>query len=541
MHDKYKGGNCQKQLSVVELNSIIKDLRRDNESLQVINNRYLSFLENAQDVFYQTSLDGTILYISPSIKNFAEFNNSEIQGSNVQDIYYNRNDRHSLLKLLQENGSVTDYEIKLKTKTGEIKYATINVQLIYNTNGEPDHFDGVIRDYTRRKLAEIALRESEERYRSVSETAQDVIVIINANGVITFWNKAAELVYGYSRQEILGNALNVITTNCCYEKFKHYLSEPFNRSSNTPKVEIIEGEGLSKYGTIFPIEFSVSAWESSSRTYFTFIIRDVTMRRKVQNELINAKEKAEESTRLKSAFLASISHEIRTPMNGILGFASLLKNSDLSIYDKKEYIRVLEESGIRLINLIDQLLEISKIESGIIELSSDKFDIDSLLNDIILTFKSKASLKGLKLEYSPSKLNNDTHILSDYEKVFHILSNLIDNAIKFSDNGVIRVGYEVEVNTSPLTTIDSNIRILASNYLVFFIEDSGIGIPKNRQHAIFDRFVKADISNKRAFQGVGLGLSIAREYARNLGGEIWVKSQESIGSTFYCKLPYIKQ
>jgi signal transduction histidine kinase/CheY-like chemotaxis protein len=243
-------------------------------------------------------------------------------------------------------------------------------------------------------------------------------------------------------------------------------------------------------------------------------------------ELIAAKELAEQSDRLKSAFLANMSHEIRTPMNGILGFAELLKEPDLSGEQQQEYIKIIEKSGARMLNIINDIVDISKIEAGLMNVDIMESNINEQIEYIYTFFKPELEAKGMKLLFSNSLPTKDAILKTDREKLFAILTNLVKNAIKYSKEGTIEIGYNY---TSSLPKL---------NELRFYVKDTGIGIPKDRQEAIFERFIQADIVDRMALQGAGLGLSISKAYVEMLGGKIWVESEEGIGSTFYFTLPY---
>jgi len=234
-----------------------------------------------------------------------------------------------------------------------------------------------------------------------------------------------------------------------------------------------------------------------------------------------AKERAEESDRLKSAFLANMSHEIRTPMNGILGFAELLKTQGHSDEDQKKYINLIEESGERMLNIINDIISISRIESGPVEVYAEETNINEQIDIIYDSFKDEAKNKRLQFSCVKSLAFDKSIIKTDPEKFLTIMTCLLKNAIKYTEKGTIEFGYRSE-----------------GNFLEFFVADTGTGIPKNRQEAIFDRFVKSDIENKNAYQGAGLGLSISKAYVEMLGGEIWVNSVTGKGSLFCFTLPY---
>ncbi|MGF1584803.1 MAG: PAS domain S-box protein [Bacteroidales bacterium] len=247
--------------------------------------------------------------------------------------------------------------------------------------------------------------------------------------------------------------------------------------------------------------------------------------RQTNYELLKSKEKAEESDRLKSAFLANMSHEIRTPMNGILGFADLLKKPGLNGEKQQVYIDIIKKSGQRMLNIINDIIDISKIEVGLMELDINESDINEQIEYTYTFFKPEAEAKGMRLYYRNSLPAKEAVIKTDREKVYAILANLVKNAIKYSEEGSIEMGYDLKTDSKP-------------GELVFYVKDTGTGIPKERHEAIFDRFIQADITNKMAHQGAGLGLAITKAYVDMLGGKIWVDSEVGKGSIFYFTLPY---
>ncbi len=266
---------------------------------------------------------------------------------------------------------------------------------------------------------------------------------------------------------------------------------------------------------LFPLKDNYGKLE-----HFVFMHENITERKNAEQDLIKSKEKAEESNRLKTAFLANMSHEIRTPMNGILGFADLLKEPKLTGNEQKHYISIIERSGQRMLNIINDIITISKIEAGSKEVVISEININDILEYIYTFFKPEAEQKGILLSFKNSLSADASIINSDKEKIYGILTNLVNNAIKFTDKGSIEYGCDIKFNN-----------------IMFYVKDSGIGVPIERQTAIFERFIKADIENKRAFQGAGLGLAISKSYIEILGGEIWLESEVGKGSKFYFTIP----
>jgi signal transduction histidine kinase len=276
--------------------------------------------------------------------------------------------------------------------------------------------------------------------------------------------------------------------------------------------------------------------EKKIRIYASQLEAEVEQRKQAEKELTKALERAKESDRLKSAFLANMSHEIRTPMNGILGFAELLKEPGLTGEQQQGYIEIIEKSGARMINIINDIVDISKIESGLMKVSLKETNINDQLDFVYQIFKREAEQKGLHLVLSKSITLSDTIIKTDREKLYAVLTNLVKNAIKYTLKGSIEFG--VVNNRTYQSELNEGCRS-DDRFLCFFVHDTGIGIRKDRQEAIFDRFIQADVVDKMARQGAGLGLAISRAYVEMLGGKIWVESEFGNGSAFYFTIPRV--
>jgi len=238
-------------------------------------------------------------------------------------------------------------------------------------------------------------------------------------------------------------------------------------------------------------------------------------------ELIKAKEQAEKSDNLKSSFLTNMSHEIRTPMNGILGFAELLKEPNLTTEEQKDFIETIGISGARMLNTINNIVDVSKIESGLIKVDIKEANINENIEFVYNLFKPETKSKGMQFFIKNNLPSKEAIIKTDIGKINAIMQNLVKNAIKFTNEGSIELGYEKK-----------------GKYLEFFVKDTGIGIPKTQKEIIFERFRQGTESLKRNYEGSGLGLSISKSYIEMLGGKIWVESEEGKGSIFYFTIPY---
>ncbi|MDP2724040.1 MAG: PAS domain S-box protein [Bacteroidales bacterium] len=268
------------------------------------------------------------------------------------------------------------------------------------------------------------------------------------------------------------------------------------------------------------------AFSKSDMVMLEFVASQIGIsieRKKSEDDLMIALDKAEESDRLKSAFLANMSHEIRTPMNGILGFAQMLKRPGLNDDNQKKYIEIIEKSGRRMLNIINDIVDISRIEAGQMNVYISEANIYDQMVEIYTFFKPETDAKGIRLSMDTHHLNQDLNANTDREKLFAILTNLVKNAIKYTNEGSIVLGATKQ-----------------GNYLKFYVKDTGIGVPQERQEAIFERFIQADIADTKAYEGAGLGLAITTAYIKLLGGKIWMESPptgEQVGSVFYFILP----
>lgn len=210
-------------------------------------------------------------------------------------------------------------------------------------------------------------------------------------------------------------------------------------------------------------------------------------------------------------------------MNGILGFAEILQDPEISGEQQQEYLQIIQKSGYRMLNIINDIIDISKIESGLMKVNSRESNVNEQIEYIYTFFKPEVEAKGMKLSFKTTLPAKEAQLITDREKLYAILTNLVKNAIKFTTEGAIEFGYSLTHDHASLQ---------------FYVKDTGIGIPKERQEAIFERFVQADISDKMARQGAGLGLAITKSFIEMMGGNIWVESEVGVGSTFYFTLPY---
>lgn len=365
-------------------------------------------------------------------------------------------------------------------------------------------------------------KESDEELKKLSVAIRQsplAVVITDPLGNIEYINPAFTRDMGYSLDEVKG------------QDFRIFQSGKMPADAYNDLLETLLSGGVwrgelhnkKKNGDLYWENALISAIRNDDGviTNFVAVKENITEKKKQWVELLAAKEKAETNDRLKSAFLANISHEIRTPMNGILGFSELLREPRLSGEKQAEYIDLIHQSGMRMLGIINDLLDISRIEAGETVLQISETPVNGLLRDLLAFFKPEAESKMLRLNCTEGLSDSESVIKTDSLRLSQILTNLVKNALKFTNTGGIDFGY-TRKNT----------------LLEFYVIDSGIGIPVDMKERIFERFHQADNAQTKGTEGAGLGLSISRELVAMLGGTIRVESEKGMGSTFFFTIPY---
>ncbi len=321
---------------------------------------------------------------------------------------------------------------------------------------------------------------------------------------------------------MLNNGLDIVMSNGEYQKIYDRWIEGYNtRGTNWAhllKYLITGGIFVSFIILILVVFNSILRVKVRKRTRDLQLQLDLNT--EITRELEKQKLKAEESDRMKTAFLANMSHEIRTPMNGIMGFAELLKSPHYSAEEQKQFIEIIQQSGERMLTTINNIIEVSKIETGVETIQISEINPEKTVSELFHFFELEARKKGLQLIIEKKEILTDQTFYSDNYKVNSIITNLIKNALKFTLEGTVKIGYTI-----------------TPEKFSFYVSDTGIGIEKEKQDAIFNHFVQADISISSRFEGSGLGLSICKEYTKMLNGKISVESEPGKGSTFYFEIP----
>ena len=377
-----------------------------------------------------------------------------------------------------------------------------------------------VRDITERNRAEEALRENEEKFRALADSAQNAIVVLDAEDQILFWNGAAERLFGYTKAEALGGRFHSLVVP---ERFREASAKglaQFRKTGTGAAIgKVTEFAALRKDGTEFPVELSLSMVTLHQSYAAIGIVRDITERKRTEAALREAVEAAKANVRLKSAFLANMSHEIRTPLNGVMGMADLLLDTGLTP-EQRSLANTVRTSADCLLTIINDILDFSKIEAGMLTFELRPFELRQPVEHCLQMMAERAHAKGLELAY----LIDDSvpvQVIGDAGRLQQVLMNLVGNAVKFTERGevVVRVTREGEAS--------EGVR------LRFTVTDTGIGIPPEARQGLFQPFSQADNSITRRFGGTGLGLAISRQLVELMGGAIGVDSEAGRGSTFW--------
>lgn len=485
------------------------------EALRESEIKYRAFFESSMDGILLTDGKGNTLAVNQAACNMFGYTEEEIIKIGKKGL--EDPDDHRLTALLTQrnkNGRAQG-EVSFMRKNGTKFPAEISSSIFTNCDNSM-RSSVIIRDITERKqIHETVLKLS----RAVEQTVE-AIVITDKNGKIEYVNQAYEDLTGYTLKEVLGNTPGIIKSGKHSLQFYEHLWATII-SGNVLRTEVVNKK---KNGELFLEQKTISPIFDEHRniTHFIGTGVDITEHKIAEKELIKAKEKAEESDRLKSAFLANMSHEVRTPLNSILGFSSLLGDPDFDEDQRKEFIHHIIMNGNNLLNIISDIMDISKIESGEIKIQKQPVDACEFLTTIKHQFSLQAEEKNLELKLTIPP-NKETVVYADRDRLNQVIINLISNAMKFTREGSIEIGY-----------------LPKADQVLFFVIDTGIGIPAEFHQKIFERFRQVEMENTRKYGGNGLGLAITKNLVELMDGRIWLQSEPGKGSAFYFTLPVYK-
>ena len=500
--------------NTLRYDSFIVDIteRKESEAELIIKEQALASSLNAVSI---TDMEGNITYGNEAFIQLYGYEKEDFMGTPLYN-YYHNGSIYEVIDELKDKGYCKGVEVAIR-KDGSLFDVEYSASIIKDEKGKPVGMLATLIDITQRKKKE---QEISRLYQAIGQS-HSCVALCDLEGYFIYVNPKYCELSGYSKAELLGKHSNIFKSGKHSNQFYKDLWECIT-SGDTWKGEIVnkkkDGELFTESARISPV-----VNEEGVITHYIKASLDITKDIEIKAELIKSKEKAEESDRLKTAFLNNMSHEIRTPLNGMLGFIEFIVDPDYGEEEKKKFVSIVQKSSDRLLKTVSDIIDISKIEAGQVDLVVEDVCLNKTQNELLSLFAAEADAKGLSLHFLPTLSDKNSKIITDNQKFYGVLSNLIKNAIKFTDVGSIEFGY-----------------VLKQDILEFFVRDTGVGIPKNRQTAIFNRFEQADIQDTRAFEGSGLGLSIARSYVEMMGGVMWMSSTEGIGSEFKFTLPYKK-
>lgn len=472
-------------------------------------------IEKAKDGMMWLDNNANVIYSNNSYCDLLNEKKDEITNLNWFDVIPNDNKDiwQEYWEMLKNNKTLTLEHTFNHKNENIIVESTLNYFQVEN-----EEFIFIFtRDVTEKIKIQEKLRHSEEKFSKIFSSSPDAIAITDLKtSKFIDVNEAFIILSGWKKSEVIGKTIfdlnlwknpkkrNYIRTMVEKQGYFHNFENVFILKSGEKRTGLMAGRLI----------------EYNKERYLLTITKDISERKEFENELEEAKNKAEESDKLKSNFLSNMSHEIRTPLNVILGFVDLLKEKDLSDVSRKNYIKIIDDSSNDLLKIIENIIDISKINTGQILLKKDKCYIGDIMISLYEEYKEKCNEKGLELICESCVSKNELYVYIDKYRVKQVLFNLLDNATKFTEKGYIEFGYEIE-----------------NNHIQFYVEDTGIGIHKENIDLIFKQFRQVDDSQTRKYGGNGLGLTISKKLVEIMNGDIWVESEINIGSTFYFEVP----
>ncbi|MGM0767665.1 MAG: PAS domain S-box protein [Pseudomonadota bacterium] len=493
-------------------NKMATELQRDRIRLEAERQELQRILDTSP-IGLAITVDGILRFANPRLR---EMLRADI-GMNTADLFVQPGrDAPTGKEMVLESGRQST-EAQLFGKDGRVRDVLAN-QVNMQFEGEAGVLVWLV-DITELKQIERDIHSKEERLRSIINSAIDGIVVIDGKGVIQEFSPAAESIFGYKVGEIMGSNISRLVPSPHKEQHDAYIERYLETRESTVVGSSREVFGERKDGTLFPLYLAVSETPIRDRLFFTAIVRDITRTKETERELQSARERAEAANRAKSAFVANMSHEIRTPMNAILGFSELLINTANLAPEARREAEIIWSASQSLLAIIDDILDLSKLEAGRMSLETMSFHLPSLVHDAISMLSTKAADKGIEIRLQIDRGITEK-VSGDPTRVRQVVLNLLSNAVKFTHSGSV------------------TIRVSQKEDRTFIrIADTGVGMSEEQIACIFEPFSQADESITRRFGGTGLGLSICKQLVERMSGHIYVESTLNKGTLFTVELP----
>ena len=493
----------------------ITELKLALIEIQTEKELFKSIIQNQAELICRYAIDGTIVFVNKAYCEFFEKMENEFIDHNWFDFLpsFIREKAVKEINSLCFERPVNSYTQMVMDSKGNQRWLAATDCAIFDSKGSVKEIQSIGKDITEQKVLEFQLEQTNKKLDAVLKAIPDRIYLTDKSGNIIYcYTSVPEQDYLLDKDVTAQNISDILPNEIAGQ-----IKQMIIKCLEDNEIKNIEFErelgGKRQY---FESRF-IKVDEHLALS----ICRNITQRKNFEKELIEAKEKAEESDRLKMAFLNNISHEIRTPMNAIMGFSRLLFETEVTANDMSNYASIIYSGCRRLLAVINDVVDISRIMTGYKTAEQAYLNLTILMAEMQKMFHSSSVLNGIELNAMPDSLYVDLTILTDANKVKQILSSLLSNAIKFSENSEVVFGYLVK-----------------GKQIEFFVEDKGIGISKNNHGVIFEKFVKLENSKKR-YEGTGLGLSISKSLVDILQGDIWVESELNKGSSFFFTIPFL--
>ncbi len=504
-------------------------IKNTNKALQENERRLRRIVQEMPVMINAFDANGIVTFWNKECERVTGYTEDDIIGNKnaLRILYPDRKYRKFIQsEIVRNNFSYKDYETNITCKDGSKKTISwSSVSSLVPIPGWKYWEIGI--DVTERVKAEQLILKNQEMLRGIFDSSPSAIVVVDLDYRVIDGNTASFEMFKVKSIEDVKNSsifsfMPEEDQKAASEKLKEAFIEGYSRNN---QYKLYRADGSTFYAET---SSSVIKDSSGKPVAIVVVINDITERNTFIKKLEEAKAIAEQSDRLKTAFLANMSHEIRTPMNSIIGFSNLLTDSGIEEDKKTEYLHHIIKSSNTLLSLIDDIIDISKIEAGQLTISKSEFNINSLIKELFESFDESNTNEKVKLKLVLPLDSDNFEIDSDPLRIRQVLTNLIGNALKFTEKGTVEVGYKTEGKGK-----ESKVK--------FYVSDTGIGIPKDMHNTVFERFRQVDETTSRKFGGTGLGLAISKRIVELLGGEIWVDSKPGKGSTFYFTLPFVEQ
>jgi PAS domain S-box-containing protein len=496
-------------------NQLEERVQDRTSSLQETEARYRRIFEQASEGIFQTSPEGRYLRANPALAKIYGYESPQALMTHCQNIneslYVEADRRQQFVETIEREGTVSEFISQVRTANGNPIWIVENAHRVCNDEGQLLYYEGTVQDITHRKETEAIV----QRQLFAIEAASEGIAVLTGDQFI-YLNLAHIKLFGYDTlDELVGKSWKVLYSPTEVQRFEQEIAPVLAKKGYW------HGEMLAKRkdGSYFAEELSLTFSENGDLIY---VCRDITERRLTQVRLEASKESAEKASRAKSQFLANMSHELRTPLNAIIGFTQLMARDHSLKGENQEFVEIINQSGEHLLGLINDILEMSKIEAGLVVLTENRFDFYRLLKSVETLFKLRSEAKGLQLIFVKAD-NVPQYIEADEIKLRQILINLLSNALKFTQSGQIQVS--VKVAPGEELEYDEPFRLWIE------VEDTGAGIAESELGRLFQPFVQT-ASGRQSQQGTGLGLAISRKFAYLMDGDLTVRSETGVGTTF---------